>query len=263
MSEDSTPIAPSSEQLTAVAAAEPSEQGAKVEATQPAAEVKAPEPESKVDVEAIRREAVAKVKHDLESQYGKQLSEATKRERERARQEREQLLTGLSDFVPDEQLKRTRDSFTSREAEAEKDAKLAQLEAYAAQVQAKERQSAAEAVALAQVQEAGYKVEDLPRDVLGDSVDGFEKRFSQYVIKENAKLKKDLDAAVKKATEDAIRDTERRLGVTRVTDASPVGGGAGELASLQAKHRDAVDRNDKAKIAEYGRLIEEEVYRGR
>ena len=101
MIDGGTPIAPSEQAAPAIEpVASPSEQGNVAEATQPVAEVKAPEPEPKVDVEAIRREAAEKVKHDLESQYGKKLSETTRQERERSRQEREQLLQHLGQYHP-------------------------------------------------------------------------------------------------------------------------------------------------------------------
>ena len=267
MPDESTPTTPSSEQPASVSVKEtveePSQQGQAAEATQPAAEIKAPEPEPKVDIEAIRREAAERVRHDLESQYGKQLSEARRLERERARQEREQMLANLSDFVPDEQLKRARDTFTLAEQQAEKEAELAQLKAYATRKQAEEQQTVAALEAQRLVQEAGYRFEDLPKDVLGVSPEGFKERFAEHVIKENAKLKKEMEAAVRKATENAVRETERSLGVTRVTTASPIGSGSSSVNELTKQLADAASRGDKAKVSELRDAIYREVGIGR
>jgi hypothetical protein len=227
--------------------------------------VTGPEPEPKVGIEAVkeaaRREATEKIRHDLESQFGKKISETQRQERERARQEREQLLTGLSTFVPDEELKRAREQYTLAEQRAEQEAELANLKAYAAQKQAEDRLSLAAAEAQNLVQEAGYKFEDLPKDVLGASPEGFKERFATHVIKENAKLKKEMDAAVKKAAEDATRETERKLGVTKVSGSEPVGSGKSRLTDLREQLRAAHDRNDEKAIRELGNRIEEEVYR--
>ena len=224
---------------------------------------KAPE----VDLEAIRQkvyeEAREKARHEVQSEYGKRLSEQKRQAEEKVRQERERFLSSLSDFLPDTQLEAYRQQYAADQQAQQQAQQTEQALAENAYYrrQAQEQDLIRKAGVL--IEQAGYKFEDLPADVRGDSVEGFADRFLPFVAKELQKAKKETEKAVKKAADEATRETERKLGVTHVSGGAPVGSGKSDLATLQAKHRDAVDRNDRAKIAEYGRLIEEEVYRGR
>jgi hypothetical protein len=211
---------------------------------------KAPE----VDLEAIRQrvyeEARAKTRHEMDSEYGKKLSETKRAVQEKARLDREQLLAQLSDFVPDSQLATLREQYTARQAQQQQAEEVEQVKAeLSAYKQQTEFQRLA-AAAMVRAEKAGYNVSELPPEVRGDSPVGFNERFADFLTDEVAKLKKQVVKEAKKAAEDATRETERKLGVTTVSGSSPVGKGHSGMADLSEQLASAHSRGDKAKVAE-------------
>lgn len=263
VSEQAAPTSASPSEPTNVAESSPA----------PAAEVeKTPESTApEVDLEAIRKqvaeealkEARERARHEAESEFGKKASERERMIREEERLRQEQLLAEVADYVPDTQIAALRTRITEQQRQRalreQTERESAELQQWRQFAYIQQEAQKAEKVAT----EAGYSLSDLPPDVRGESPIGFGERFNTFLVKEVAKLKKQTVTEVKKAAEQAARDTERKLGVTTVAGAAPVGNGGGDLASLRNKLRDAHARGDDAAIREIGQRIEEEAYRRR
>jgi hypothetical protein len=224
---------------------------------------KAPE----IDLESIRKqvfeEAREKARHDIGSEYGKRLSEERRKSQEAARQEREQLLSQLSDFVPDAQLTSLREQYTARQQAQQQYEEGEQVKArLAVYEQSAQLQQLAQKATI-RAEKAGYNISELPPDVRGESPVGFDERFSDFLAEEVAKLKKQAVKDVKKAAEEATRETERKLGVTVVSGGSPVSHGGDTVESLSKEIAAAASRGDKAKVAELRDALYKEVGIGR
>ena len=238
----------------------------------PAAEIeKTPEKTPEVDLDAIRKqvteealkEARERARHEAESEFGKKLSERERAIREEERIRQEQLLAEVADYVPDTQIAALRTRITEQQrlrTQVEQiEREKSELQQWRQFAYIQQEAQKAERVAT----EAGYNLSELPAEIRGESPIGFGERFNSFLVKEVAKLKKQTVSEVKKAAEQATRDTERKLGVTKVTGDAPSGDGGSDLASLRNKLRDAHARGDESAIREIGQRIEEEVYRRR
>lgn len=265
--ENTTATAPSEQPSVPSMVQGPSEQSKAAESSPaPAAETAKPEAPA-IDIESIRKQAMEeareRARHEVASEYGKKLSETKRQAEERARLEREQLLSQLSDFVPDSQLAALREQHTARIKAQQQAEEVEQVKARLAAYEQSQQLAELARRATIRAEKAGYNVSDLPPDVRGDSPVGFEERFADFLTEEVAKLKKKVASETKKAAEEAARETERKLGVTQVAGSTPVGSGGGDLASLSKKLRDAHARNDGDAIRELEQAIEQEVYRRR
>ncbi len=249
MEDQTTPITASSEQPT-VPAVVPSEPGqVTAESTIPATTA-APEPKQeppkKEDPDAILRSVRDQARRELESEYGKKQSEAIRQVQERAVAERDALLTHLGQFIPDDELAKARQSIQAKSTEAElnywrqKAADDAALQERATRVRGLE----------AIIQDAGMKWEDIPKDVVGESEVGFPERFARYTAKRLREALTDADKREKRAREEAERETEKRLGVSKMSGATPTGSGHTSLGDLSNELASAAARGDKARVSE-------------
>lgn len=263
MEDPTKPVAVSSEQLAAPTA-EPSQQSQTVEPTVPV-ETATPEPKQepkqKEDPDAVLRKVREQARHDLESEYGKRQSEAIRQVQERAAAERDTLLTQLGQFVPDDELAKARQTIQERGLREQ----LAYYQQKDAQDGAMRQLQGLAMRNLELVKKAGYDGFDkIPKDVLGTTAEDaatFPERFADHLATKYRDALADADKREKKAREEGERETEKRLGVPKMSGATPSGSGGSTLEGLQRQLRDAHARNDGAAIDRLGREIEEAVYR--